>query len=141
MKLKHYENLFVIKPTLTPEETQAVIEKLKENITKNGGEIILFQDIGTRKLAYEVKANKRGYYGVFYFKMQPENILEIERLLRISEDVIKFLTVKYDTKKEVKAFNIMIQKLTKKASNSTEKETETETVEETPAVETESAEA
>jgi small subunit ribosomal protein S6 len=124
---KHYEQLFVIRPTLTPEETQTVVEKVKENITKNSGEIIAFQEIGTQKLAYEIQGNKRGYYGVFYFKLDPKEILEVERILRLSEDVIKFLTVKYESKKEVKAFNIMVNKLSAK-----KQETATET-EEVPA--------
>jgi len=109
--MRHYEQLFILKPTLTPEETTAKIEAIKESITANGGEIIAFDNVGSKKLAYPIDKNKRGYYGVLYFKTAPSSILELERLYRISEDVLKFMTVRYESKKEVKAFNEMVTKV------------------------------
>jgi small subunit ribosomal protein S6 len=113
--LRHYEQVFILKPTLTPEELASKIENIKESITKNGGEIVAFQDVGMKQLAYEIDKNKRGYYGVIFFKIDPSVILELERLLRISEDVLKFLTVKYDSKKLVKEFQKMVDKANGKA--------------------------
>ena len=52
--------------------------------------------MGKRKLAYEVKKNKDGYYVVFYFTAKPELISELERNYRITDEVIKFITVKKD---------------------------------------------
>jgi len=114
--MRHYEQIFILKPTLTQEEINGRIESIKENITKNGGEILAFHDIGIRRLAYKVQKNPRGYYGVFYFKIQPSAIFELERLLRINEDVIKYLTIKYETKKELKAFQSMIDRANGKTS-------------------------
>lgn len=50
--------MFILKPTLTEEETKAQIEIVKSNIEKNGGEIVSFDDMGTRQLAYEIEKIK-----------------------------------------------------------------------------------
>lgn len=122
--MRFYEQLFILKPTLTPEETSAKIESIKESITKNGGEIIAFDEIGSKKLAYEIQKNKRGYYGAIYFKTTPSSILELERLHRISEDVLKYMTVKYESKKEVKAFNEMVAKVAGNSKKEAEEKAE-----------------
>jgi small subunit ribosomal protein S6 len=132
--MRHYEQVFILKPALTKDESVSVIEAIKESIVKNGGEILLFQDIGIRKLAYKVQKNPRGYYGILYFKIAPSAISELERLLKINEDVIKYLTVKYETKKEVKAFNELMAKATKKKEGYTPK-TDSAKTEEAPAPE------
>ena len=112
--MKHYELLFVVKPTLTAEEIEAQIAIVKASIEKDGGEITATNDMGMRKLAYEVSKNNRGYYTVYYFKTAPSTILEIERLLRLNENILKFMTVKYEKKKEVAAWEGLVSKLANK---------------------------
>ena len=104
--MKHYELLFVVKATLTAEEIAAQIATVKASIEKDGGEIVSTNDMGMRKLAYEVNKNNRGYYTVFYFKSNPANIMEIERLLRLNENILKFMTVKYEKKKRGNSLGI-----------------------------------
>jgi small subunit ribosomal protein S6 len=111
---KHYELLFVLKPTLVEEELQAKIGFLKEILEKNGAQIAAFQDMGTRKLAYKVQKFERGYYGVFYFVAPTSAILEVERNIRINEDFIKFMSVKYENKKELAHWNKTVEKYNKK---------------------------
>lgn len=108
--MKHYETMFIVKPTLVEEEIKAKIEFFKEAITKNGGEIETCLDMGMRHLAYEIKKNKRGYYFVIYFKAEPKLILELERLYRINEDILRFIVVKYESKKEQKAWETLVDK-------------------------------
>ena len=98
--MKNYETLFVLKATLTEEETAKHIENIQNVITANGAEIDATDKIGIRDLAYEVAKNKRGNYTIIYYKAEGSAIKEIERNLRINEDVIRFLTVKYENKKE-----------------------------------------
>jgi len=107
--VKNYELLTIVKPTLTDEETAARVEFIKELLVKNGAEIIKQDDMGMRKLAYTVQKNDRGYYTVFYFQAPGIAISEIERVLRITEDVIKFFTVKYETKKERTFFDSLVK--------------------------------
>jgi len=109
-----YQTLFVAQPTLTPEETKAQIQKILDVIVAQNGEILVVDDMGTRKLAYEVKKHKRGYYTVVYYKAQGGVIAEIERNLRINENIIKFLSVKYTNQKEVAHFNNLVASVGKK---------------------------
>ena len=116
MAIKHYETMFIVKPTLTEEELQAQIALVKTNIEKNGGEIVSVDDMGTRQLAYEIQKNKRGYYYVIYFRAPAESILELERNYRINENIIRFIFIKYDSKKEVASWTKMSSEAAKKAN-------------------------
>lgn len=114
MAINLYETMFVLKPTLTPEETQARIAFVKDVITSQGGEIVAVEDWGSKKLAYKVQKFDRGYYYIAYFKAEGKSILELERVYTITEDVIKFMTVKYAKQAEVKAWNQMVEKANNK---------------------------
>ncbi|EHX4479042.1 30S ribosomal protein S6 [Campylobacter lari] len=123
--MRHYEVLFILKPTLTEEEVSAKLEFVKEVLTKNGAEIESVVPMGTRKFAYKIKKYERGTYFVIYFKAPTNLIAELERVLRITEEVIRFLIVKYENKKEIAAWEklskgIKQNKKEIKASESTE---------------------
>ncbi len=115
-KLKHYETMFILKPTLTEEENVAQIDLVKATIEKNGGEIVACDNIGSKNLAYEIEKNKRGYYFVAYFKGAPSGILEIERNYRINENILRFIFIKYENKKEIAAWTKMSDDAAKKAN-------------------------
>jgi small subunit ribosomal protein S6 len=115
-KLKHYETMFIVKPTLTEEETQAQIDAVKATIEKNGGEIVACDDMGSKELAYEIEKCKRGYYFVAYFKGEPAGLAEIERNYRINENIIRFIFIKYENKKEIAAWTAMSDEAAKKAN-------------------------
>ncbi|ARQ97464.1 MULTISPECIES: 30S ribosomal protein S6 [Campylobacter] len=123
--MRHYELLFILKPTLTEDEVKVKADFIKEIITKNGGEIASVVEMGTRKLAYKIDKYERGTYFVIYFKAPTQLIAELVRNLRITEEVIRFLPVKYENKKEIAAWDKLSkgQKLTqpKKESKTEEK--------------------
>jgi small subunit ribosomal protein S6 len=121
-----YETLFVVKPTLTEEEIAAQIAKVKDVLAKEGAELVGTNDMGMRKLAYQVEKHARGYYTVLFYKAAGTTIEELERNLKINEDIIKFLTVKYTKNKEIAQFDKLVAEANKKA---------------TPAVETKAPEA
>lgn len=108
-----YETLFVVKPTLTEEEIKAQIERVKAVLDKEGAELLATDDMGMRKLAYPVQKNSRGYYTVLFYRAAGEMIAELERNLRINEEVIKFLTVKYSNTKEMSQFNKQVESINK----------------------------
>lgn len=112
--LRHYETMFILKPTLVEEEIKAKIEFFKEVITKNGGEIETCFDMGMRNLAYEIKKNQRGYYFVIYFRASPKLIAELERLYSINEEVLRFIVIKYETKSEQAAWQSLVNRANKK---------------------------
>lgn len=102
--MRNYEVLFIVKPTLTDDEVKTKVDFVKEIITKNGGEIASVIEMGARKLAYKIDKYERGIYFVIYFTAQPNLIAELVRNLRYNEDIIRFLTVKYENKKEIAAW-------------------------------------
>ncbi len=112
--MRHYELLTVLKPVLTEEENKAKIEFLKEILEKNGAEIAAFQEMGTRRLAYPIEKLERGYYSVFYFTAPATAILEVERLIRITEEFIRFMSVKYENQKELRHWNKQVEKFAPK---------------------------
>ena len=114
--MRNYENLVIVKPTLTAEEIQASIQAIEEVITSNGGEIATTKAMGMRKLAYPINKNERGYYHVIYYSIAPAAIAEIERRFRINEELLRFVTIKYDSNREVAAFNGLVEKAKKDAA-------------------------
>jgi len=124
--MRNYENLVIVKPTLTAEEIQATIAAVEEVITSNGGEIAATDAMGMRKLAYPIAKNERGYYHVIYYKVAPAAISEIERRFRINEELLRFVTIKYDTNREVKAWNDLVTKANKAEAPAPEAKEETE---------------
>ncbi len=111
-----YETLFVVKPTLTDEETAAQIAKIKDVLAKEGAELVATNDMGMRKLAYPVEKHNRGYYTVLFYKGEGTLINELERNLKINEDVIKFLTVKYTKNKELAQFDKLVAQANRKSA-------------------------
>ena len=106
--MNNYETLFVIKPTLTDEETAAQIAKITEILEREGAQILATNKMGMRKLAYPVAKNERGVYTIIYFNAVGSVIAELERKLKFNEEVIKYLTVKYTKQKEIKQFNKLV---------------------------------
>jgi len=120
--MRHYENLVIVKPTLTEEEIKNTIALVEEVITANGGEIVARDAMGMKKLAYPIEKNARGYFYVMYYKAAPAAIAEIERRFRINEEILRFVTMKYDSKREIAAWNGMVEKTKKPAAVAEKKE-------------------
>ena len=116
-RIRHYETMFIIKPTLSDEEITNQIDTVKSNIEKNGGEIVSVDDMGVKSLAYEIQRNKRGYYYVIYFKAPSESIIELERTYRINENILRFIFIKYENKKRLVLGQICAMRLIKKIQN------------------------
>jgi len=133
--MRHYENLVIVKPTLTEEETQASIKAIEEVLTSNGAEIIARDAMGTKKLAYPIQKNERGHFHVVYYTMAPSSIAEVERRFRINEDLLRFVTIKYDSKREVTAWKELVAKTEKKAAAKTAAATAAAEAAATPATE------
>lgn len=94
--MRKYEILYVLRPDLTEEEVQSNREKFNTLITNNGGEIVKVDEMGKRRLAYEINDFKEGIYTVVYFQGANDTVNELDRVIKITEDVIRFLIVKED---------------------------------------------
>jgi small subunit ribosomal protein S6 len=96
--MRIYEELFIVKPDATEEEIEQVVEQVRGLIESGGGVVDKVDKWGLRKLAYRVRKQHEGYYVLFQFSSSPEAVKEIERRLRVSDLVLKFITVRIDEK-------------------------------------------
>ena len=92
--MNKYESVIIIRSQIGDKEK--VIEDYKNLIKSFSNEEVKIDVIGERKLAYDVKKEKTGYYVVFNYISEPENIYELERKFRIDDNILKFITVKTD---------------------------------------------
>ena len=93
--MNKYESVIIINPNVDEEGIKALIKKFTDLIN-NDGKLEKADELGKRKLAYEIQKNKEGYYVVFYFESNPNLISELERNYRITDEVIKFMTTKVE---------------------------------------------
>jgi small subunit ribosomal protein S6 len=94
--MRIYESLFIIRPSLSDEETGALIEKMRNVADKAGAQFIKAENLGKKKLAYEVRRERKGTYAYFYFKAPNQTVAELERAYRLEDHIIKFLTVQHE---------------------------------------------
>lgn len=95
--MRKYETLFIIRPGVEDEARIALIEKFKAIIEKDG-EIQEVNEWGTKKLQYEIKKFKEGYYVLVNFLANPDLPKELERNFRISEDIIRYVVINKEDK-------------------------------------------
>ncbi len=96
--MRTYEELFIVRPDASEEETGGFIEQIKQVITGGGGAIDKADKWGIRRLAYRIGKYDEGCYVLLQFTSGPEIGKEIERRFRVSDLVLKFLTVRIDEK-------------------------------------------
>lgn len=106
---KHYETMFILKPTLTDEEVAARIEQFSQIIT-GSGEVVAVEKMGVRPLAYQIDKFERGNYVVIYYKADGSINKELERVYKITEDVIRFIVIKYEKKIEIENWENMVNR-------------------------------
>ena len=96
--MRIYEELFILRPEASEEEIDPFVEQLKQVITTSGGAVDKVDKWGIRKLAYRVAKCDEGCYILLQFSSAPDAVKEVERRLRVSDLVLKFLTVRIDAK-------------------------------------------
>jgi small subunit ribosomal protein S6 len=101
--MRIYEELFIVRPDATDEEIDPLVEQLKSVITKSKGTVDKVDKWGVRKLAYRVKKRAEGIYILIQFTSEADAVKEIERRLRVSDMVLKFITVRQDLKMKMDA--------------------------------------
>jgi small subunit ribosomal protein S6 len=87
-----YESLFIIRPSVSDEEANALIEKMKGVAGRTGAQFIRAENLGKKKLAYEVRRERKGTYAYFY----NHTVGELERAYRLEDNIIKFLTIHHE---------------------------------------------
>ena len=92
--MRRYETIVILKPTLGEEDNQAVIDRATGIIEEFKGSVIKIDKWGLKKLAYLIRKESQGYYVYILYAGMPAGVDEMERVFRIDDRVMKFLTVK-----------------------------------------------
>ncbi|MEJ7846954.1 MAG: 30S ribosomal protein S6 [Pyrinomonadaceae bacterium] len=96
MALRTYEVMYIIDPTADADKITALNETIGQLIEKEGATIVRMDDIGRRTLAYEINKKKEGYYVLFEIDGTGQEILELERRMRVNDLVMRYITVRID---------------------------------------------
>ncbi len=94
--MRKYETAIILDPEIGEEEREQVVSRLTEAIGQFSGEVFDREDWGIRKLAYRIKRKERGYYFFLRYTGDAGVVEEVERLLKINEKVLRFLTTKFE---------------------------------------------
>ena len=92
-----YEELFIVRPDVTEEEVDGIVEPLRGIVTTGGGTVDKVDKWGVRRLAYKVEKRNEGFYVLMQFSSEaPTVVRDVERRLRVNDAVMKFITVRID---------------------------------------------
>lgn len=105
MMLRKYETLFVVKPELTEDALEAIRTRLTSSVEKNGGIEITYQDWGKRRLAYSIRKYPKGQYLYFRYLGLGPAVFELERQMKVMDDVLRFMTQKLEDRVDSETFD------------------------------------
>ncbi len=94
--MNNYETVFILTPVLSDAQMKEAVQKYKDLILANGGEMVNEENWGMRKLAYPIQKKTTGFYNLFEFKADPSFIQKLETAYRRDERLLRFLTFKME---------------------------------------------
>lgn len=92
--MKAYEVLYIVRPDMDDEAVAATADKFSEVVTNNGGTDVAVDKWGKRRLAYEIDDLREGFYILMSFNGEARTAQEVERIMKISDSVVRFLTTR-----------------------------------------------
>ena len=95
-----YEHVFLARQDLSPQQVDALVEQYKGVITAGGGSIGRVENWGLKSLTYRVKKNRKAYYTLMDITAPADAVKEMERQMGLSEDVLRFMTIKVEKHEE-----------------------------------------
>jgi small subunit ribosomal protein S6 len=96
-----YETMYILRPDLSEEEVGQAIEKYQSLLKESGAEVLETQHRGKRRLAYEIKRQREGIYIQINYNSAGSQVAVLERSMRLSDEVIRYLTIKQEIPKAV----------------------------------------
>jgi len=94
--MRKYETMFILNVGLSKEQLPSKVERFTTLITNNGGQIDKISEWGKRRLAYEIDKQREGYYFLINFTAEPSVTKELERVFRITEDIVRYAVFRLD---------------------------------------------
>ena len=95
-----YEHIFIARQDISPAQVEHITEELQGIIRENGGEIHKAEYWGLRNLQYKIKKNRKGHYSLMNIEAPSDAVDEMERQMRIKEDILRFMTLKVEAHDE-----------------------------------------
>ena len=99
--MNYYEEVMILDANIDDNAVNETIDRVKSVIVSKGGEILKTDNWGRRKLAYELNKHQKGNYVLLNFKSPPDTVLELEKLSKVVDPIIKFMVVKLTKKKQI----------------------------------------
>ncbi|MHB0857250.1 MAG: 30S ribosomal protein S6 [Anaerolineae bacterium] len=94
--LRNYELVFIAQPDLDEEAMNALVDRVQQVMVNNGGEVTEVEQVGLRKLAYPIAKRKEGFYVLMHVNLGSPAITELERTMKLSEEILRHLLVRVD---------------------------------------------
>ncbi len=117
--MNHYELMVIYSPNLTEDEQRQQFQQVEELLKHENARINWVDHWGKRKLAYLVKRQRQGIYDWFYFELDPSRIAEIDRKLKMSEVILRFMIIKME-KLQIQNLQREIQRRSEPAQQQTD---------------------
>ena len=95
-----YEHIFMARQDVTPQQVEAMVDQYKGVIEQNGGSVDKTEMWGVKSLAYRIKKNRKAHFTMFNINAPAPAVAEMERQMRINEDILRFMTVKVEKHEE-----------------------------------------
>ena len=92
-----YEVVYIVRPDVATDQIEKLTKRFSESIEKEGGKVVKAEQWGLRTLAYQINKHRKGYYTMLAVELPGSSVNEIERQLGLTEDVIRFLTIRVDS--------------------------------------------
>jgi len=105
--MRNYEVMFILKPDLEEEVIAKFIDRYSAIITDGGGELVSVDKWGKRRLAYEINDLQEGYYVLITFKSEPAVVAELDRVMKIADEMMRFMIINKDEKYNTTKLNIL----------------------------------
>jgi len=116
--MRHYETTYILRPNLGEDQFTEVIDRTNAIVTNDGGAIICLDRLGIKRLAYEINKETQGCYVYLNYAAPGKTVNEIERIFRIDDRVLRYLTVKLGDDMNAEAIELEKQRIADKAAAS-----------------------
>jgi small subunit ribosomal protein S6 len=94
--MRKYETMYILRPDMEEDARKPVVERFETLVKDQGGTMAEVKEWGIRKMAYPIQDFKEGYYVLMHFSAEPEAVAELERVFKITDPVIRYMTIRQD---------------------------------------------
>lgn len=101
--MNKYESVLIARQDLGASQVSSLVDNLKQVVASQGGEVVRVDNWGLKNLAYRIKKNRKGHYVLLNIAAPAQAVAEYERIMRVNEDIIRYMTIKVEEFSEASA--------------------------------------